>query len=197
MQASLYLSYLSLSLGCFQNSSLTGIAFLSFPLTCWELLNRTEPSIITATSSFLLRSISFFFLLIARLFDPVSCWMASAHWSVTLHQQPCPLSPTQNKVAAVWTKLMSLCLWNELLWAECLCLNLVMLAEVRWGLLHFSLPVGTSPGCLIWFKVWNLTVMLPSAQGTYCCYFRWQPMKQSCDSAAQVLHLPRLLVKML
>lgn len=132
MLASLYLSFHPLlSQGCFQNSSQTGIAFLSFPLTCWELLNRNRAPDHHHHSffPFLFRSISFYFFPMACLFDLESCWKASAQWSVTLHQHPCLLSLTRAQVVAVDQAHTSLYLsWNELHWVERLCLNLVMLA---------------------------------------------------------------------
>lgn len=103
----LYLSFDPLQCqGCFQSSSQTEIAFLFFPLTCWDFLNRTEPPI-TITPSFLPPLIYFllFFFSPLAFFDPLSCRMASASWSVTLHQQPCLLCDTRAQVTAVQTEL--------------------------------------------------------------------------------------------
>lgn len=74
------------------------------PLTCAELLKRTESSDHPENTSFPPRSrLPFFPLLpIAHLPDPSFRSMASANWSVTLHQQAPLLSVTQAQVAAVW-----------------------------------------------------------------------------------------------
>lgn len=98
MLAGVYLSFGPLlGLGLFPEL-FTNWNCLSFLSTDLLRSSWIEPSPRSSPPSFpfLLRSISFFFssLLIARLFDLLSCWMVSAHWSATLHQQPCLLSPT-------------------------------------------------------------------------------------------------------
>lgn len=205
MLAGLYLSFDPLlSRGCFQNSSQTRIAFLSFPLTCWELLNRTETSIITTTPSFLLRSISFFSShrspfwpgVLLNGVGPLKRNITSA----TLSLVP-DTGSGRGCVDQAYTSLYFS--GNELLWVECVYLNLVVLAEVRLGC-YFSvyqrvlwqMPSLTSPARLILFKEWNLTVVLLSGQGAPCNYFRCRKAQMhsipvlwfmACDSAAHVM----------
>lgn len=77
----------------------------------------TEPSPRSSPPSF--PSLSFLFS-----FDLVSCWMSSARWSITLHQQPWLSSSRQRlEVVLVWTQAHTSldCRLNEMLWVECLC----------------------------------------------------------------------------
>lgn len=146
MLAGVYLSFGPLlGLGLFPEL-FTNWNCLSFLSTDLLRSSWIEPSPRSSPPSFpfLLRSISFFFL-------PSHC---SPFWPAVLLNGVGPLKrnitsatlslvpDTGPGVVSVWTPgaYTSLYLrWNELLWVECLCLNLVMLAEVKLQLLHFSL----------------------------------------------------------
>lgn len=127
-------------------------------MTRSELLNGTKPSIITATAPFFLPAssvlfpFSFFPPLTARLFDPLSCWMASSHWSVTLQPATSSLVADSGQDCIAWG--IGLCMVAEMICIDySICLNLV--TPVRSFL---NLPTATmadswsSPGGLTRFN---------------------------------------------
>lgn len=146
MLAGVYLSFGPLlGLGLFPEL-FTNWNCLSFLSTDLLRSSWIEPSPRSSPPSFpfLLRSISFFFPPFSLLAFLTCCpveWCRpteAQHYISNLVSRP----RHRPRVVSVWTPgaYTSLYLrWNELLWVECLCLNLVMLAEVKLQLLHFSL----------------------------------------------------------